>query len=219
MESKEEVNDEIESGSEEDNSVGEESIESKEEKREEGKKGKKKNGWLLNKKKALASKASTSSMGPSILKRVVDKETMTLLKTLKVIVKKESGEKEASNMNKDITKIAVKIVILHQDKKLSDQQFQSLEFSFRRICSTFKNAFRVKQLDEATATRIHGHIKSLETLIKEMISPFVSKNTEERLKRIIDYLSAVPFIMKLPSYPEEYKTLIITFDHYLVSME
>jgi len=170
---------------------------------------------MLNQKKAFASKVSTSTVGQSLLKKVMDKETKSLMKTIRIIARKESGEKQSDRLNRDVTKLAVKIVILHNNKNVTDDDFRAMEFSFRRICSAMRNAFRNRVMDLPTAQRINGHITAVHHHIKEMLTPWVSEETIARLKRTIDYLGNTEFIMKLPSYPEEYKEIIMTFDHYL----
>lgn len=101
---------------------------------------------------------------------VVDKETVMLLETVKTIVTKESGEKKGKQVKKgndcvclpfdhtftlltiDVTKLAVKIVLLYEDKKLHEDSFEPLAFNFRRICSTIKNNYRNHTFNKDTGT-------------------------------------------------------------------
>ncbi|PRP74988.1 hypothetical protein PROFUN_07381 [Planoprotostelium fungivorum] len=184
----------------------------------------KKPSWILSQKKALASRASTSTVGQGLLNKMLDKETKTLLKTVRTIAKKEQGEKFADRLHKDITKLAVKIVLLHKEQRVTDEAFNAMEFSLRRIFSATRNAYRNRKLDEGTIQRIVGHVAHLHEHIKltharGMISPWVSDHTIQRLKRVIEYLGSPTLLAKLPSYPEEYKEIVFAFDHYLGVME
>ncbi len=96
----------------------------------------KRKSWLFQKKKAIASKTATSSLGKALFKKFVDKETVLLLKTIKIMVTKEDGPKKAKEINNNILKLAVKILLLYEDKSLVPESFEGVTFLFQRICST-----------------------------------------------------------------------------------
>jgi len=55
------------------------------------------------------------------------------------VVTKESGAKKASQVKNDIIKVAVKLMFLHDEKKITEDSFNGLGFAFRRICSSLRN--------------------------------------------------------------------------------
>jgi len=69
----------------------------------------KKQGVMNRVKKRAASKTATSTLGKKVMKVIVNEETTTLLNSLKLIVKTQTGDaKQAEELEKNIIKIAVK---------------------------------------------------------------------------------------------------------------
>jgi len=139
--------------------------ESKEEEGEQDKgevspsKPKKKSSWLFQRKKAIASKTATSVIGKALFKKFVDKETILLLGSVKTIITLEEGSKKAKQIKNNITKLAVKVLLLYDEKSLKEDSFDGLVFYFRRICSAVRNGWRTKVLEESVAKRVHDLIK------------------------------------------------------------
>jgi hypothetical protein len=175
---------------------------------------KKKHDWLLKQKKGFASKAATSTMGKALLKKFLDKETRTLLVTLKKLIAQVDGSKKASQINKNIIKIAVKVVVLYQDKKVTETSFESLKGNFRRICSTIKNNWRTKQINEKTCERLLEQMTQFEKGLIRILKPHITKHTEKRIEDTFQYLANTQFILKA-SKLADFEKVVYVLSYYL----
>jgi hypothetical protein len=112
--------------------------------------------WFQKKSKGFASAAAGSRVGKGILKDFLDADSNRLLKALKVLITKDVSKARAKEVERDIIKSAVKVIYLYQEKRVTEDSFNGLTFSFRRICSAVRNAYQARNLDKATAERIEG---------------------------------------------------------------
>ena len=60
-------------------------------------------------KKGAAGKIATTAGGKAMTRKLADEETLTLLKNLKVVIKKDSSMKKADEIENDIMKIGMKV--------------------------------------------------------------------------------------------------------------
>jgi hypothetical protein len=176
---------------------------------------KKKQSWALKQKKGLASRAATSSLGKVFLKKFVDKETQTLMVTVKKLVAKVDGTKKASQINRNIIKIAVKVIILYRDKKVTEANFESLKGNFRRICSTIKNNWRTQQFNEKTCERLLEQVNQFEKGLIKILKPHITSHTEKRIDDTFQYLANPQFLLKASKLPE-FEKVVYVLSYYLV---
>lgn len=175
---------------------------------------KKKQSWMLKQKKGFASRAATSSLGKALLKKFLDKETRTLLVTLKKLVAKVDGNKKASQVNKNIIKIAVKVIVLYQDKKVTEANFESLKGNFRRICSTVKNNWRTKQFNDKTCDRLIDQMRQFEKGLIRILKPHITAHTEKRIEDTFHDLANAQFLLKAAVLPE-FEKVVYVLSYYL----
>jgi len=166
---------------------------------EEDESGKKprRDSWILKQKKGLASHMATSSAGKQLLKKYLDKDTQTLLTTVKKLITSIDTAKRAKQFNKDIIKIAVKVIVLYQDKKVTENSFESLKFTFRRICSAIRNNWRTKAFEEqATCDRLIDQFEQFEKGLLKILKSYVSQNSVERIRNTFGYVANTEFLQK-----------------------
>jgi len=176
---------------------------------------KKKSSWFYKKKKAVASKAATSHLGKALLMKFVDDETLMLLNTLKAIITKEGGAKKAHLIKKDIIKIAVKVIMLYEDKYVTEASFDSLRFSFRRICSAVKRGWRPTTcLDKARIMRINKLANQFEIGLRTILKPHITDKTMKRIAHVVGFLADPKFIESAAKYPE-FEKVVYVLAYYL----
>eukprot|EP01121_Diplochlamys_sp_Union-15-3_P005538 TRINITY_DN15880_c0_g1_i1.p1 TRINITY_DN15880_c0_g1~~TRINITY_DN15880_c0_g1_i1.p1 ORF type:complete len:237 (+),score=44.52 TRINITY_DN15880_c0_g1_i1:103-711(+) len=175
---------------------------------------KSKTSWYFKQKKALASKASTSTIGKALLTKFASDETLTLLKAVKTIIAKEAGPKKAHAVKKDIIKIAVKVILLYEDKYVTEESFNSLQYSFRRICSAIKQGYSTDTMDKRRIERINKLIVQFDTGLKSILKPHISENTVKRITTVTSYLGSIDFITKAVKYPE-FDRVVYVLAYYL----
>lgn len=175
----------------------------------------KKLSWLEKKKKGLASKAAGSSLGAGIFEKYVDKETQSLIDSVCAIIAKEQGSKAAKKTKKEILKVAVKILLLYNAKKVTEESFETLVFSFRRICSSVRNAYHAKSLNEATATRIHGVAMIFYQNLQNSLAGLVSENTMQRILSLINNIFSTTLLVAATKYDKEFQQIAMVLATYL----
>lgn len=121
----------------------------------------------------------------------------------------------------------MKILLLLEDEKLRQESFQTVEFQFRRLCSTIKNAYRDKSFNESTAQRLSALIfqlrdgtnisdvlKIILIGVAKVLKPTVSEHTMARLEEVATFYGDQKFLEKLYSAPE-YEQIVSVCLHYL----
>jgi len=98
----------------------------------------KKKSWSTRTKQGLGS----SAVGKALINKFVDKETKKLINAIMVLVEKDKDKKAAKKVKSDIFRIAVKVIILHEEKYVTAEDFLKLRGNFRRICSATRNGRR-----------------------------------------------------------------------------
>jgi hypothetical protein len=176
---------------------------------------KKKLSWLQKKKKGLASRAAGSSLGSSLFNNYVDKDTQSLIGSICSIIQSEKGSKEAKKTKQEILKVAAKILLLYHEGKVTEDSFNTLAFSFRRICSGVRNAYHAKNLNEATANRIHGVAMIFFQNLQTSLVGLVSENTITRIRTLIDYIFSPWLLTAAAQYDKEFQQIAMVLAMYL----
>lgn len=176
---------------------------------------KRKLSWIQKKKKGLASRAAGSSLGNALFQKHVDKETQSLIGSVCEIIAHEKGKKRASQTKKEILKVAVKILVLYNEKKVTEDSFNTLAFAFRRICSSVRNAYHARSLNEATATRIHGLAQTLEQHLHAALQGLVTENTFNRIHDLLDFIFNPELLVAANKYDKEFQQIAMVLAHYL----
>lgn len=176
---------------------------------------KQKLSWFEKRKKGVVSKAATSSIGKALFKKYADKETLKLLKAIKSILRNtHKNSKVAKDTHKHIIKLSVKVLMLYDQKKLKDSDFNSLTYSFRRFCSSIRNHYQARSFNENAVERICNLGESLCLGIHNILKPYVKKKTLERIKYVSNILCTKHFIKILPEQTE-FPEIVMVLSHYL----
>lgn len=178
---------------------------------------KKKLSWIQKKKKGLASRAAGSSLGASLFQKHVDKDTQALVASICEIISREKGAKNAKHVKQEILRVAAKILLLYQEKTITEDSFDALKFSFRRICSSVRNAYHAKSLNEATATRIRGVANIFYQQLQETLVGLVSEKTMSRIQALIDYIFDPELLVSAAQYDKEFQQIAMVLALYLES--
>mmetsp|Transcript_27601 Transcript_27601/g.30731 ORF Transcript_27601/g.30731 Transcript_27601/m.30731 type:complete len:237 (+) Transcript_27601:70-780(+) len=177
-----------------------------------------KGSWMYRKKKGMASAAASSSLGKQLIYKFVDKETLDLLNTVKIMVGRENNPKFAKTLKKDIIKIAVKVLMLYEDKKLTDDSFNSLVSGFRRICASVRNGYKTNTLKGKRVERVSELIGEFSIGIRKILTGLISPKTDKRIESICLYISDVKFLNTVIAYPE-FDKIACTLAYYLEEMK
>jgi len=169
-----------------------------------------KKSWSARTKTGLGN----SAVGKALFNKFVDKETKKLINTLMVLVEKDQSKKIAKKVKAEIFRIAVKIIVLHEEKYVTPEDFGRLRNNFRRICSATRNGYRTGQIESETANRISELISSFANGIKEIVGKLVSPSTIERIESLVTNLGNAEFIVRV-SKLKEFDTVAYVLAYYL----
>eukprot|EP01121_Diplochlamys_sp_Union-15-3_P001550 TRINITY_DN1133_c0_g1_i1.p1 TRINITY_DN1133_c0_g1~~TRINITY_DN1133_c0_g1_i1.p1 ORF type:complete len:335 (-),score=73.77 TRINITY_DN1133_c0_g1_i1:34-1038(-) len=162
----------------------------------------KKQGRMEAAKKKIAGKASTTGIGKSVIKKVINDETAALLISIRKIVKKEANAKKADELEKNIIKLAVKAYLLIDRNKLKGDDFLiadgPLRAAFELLIKCFNGRGRVepKILSDAFK-RVEGMLKKAETVITNLLAPHLTPKNMFRISSTFGYLANAEFLEKV----------------------
>jgi len=121
---------------------------------------------------------------------------------MKVIVEKDQGKKQAKKVKSDIFSIAVKTILLYQDKKVTDNDFLHLKNTFRRICSATRNGYRTGEIETDTGKRISDLIHNFGTGVRDILQSHVSSGTLQKLTDLLTYIGSPDFLVRVSKFDE-----------------
>eukprot|EP01124_Arcella_intermedia_P025348 TRINITY_DN4514_c0_g2_i1.p1 TRINITY_DN4514_c0_g2~~TRINITY_DN4514_c0_g2_i1.p1 ORF type:complete len:207 (+),score=52.06 TRINITY_DN4514_c0_g2_i1:64-684(+) len=170
----------------------------------------KKTKWTTRTKQNLGSTA----VGKALFNKFVGKETKQLIRAILAVVEKDKDKKVAKRLKSDIFKIAVKLIVLYEDKELTAVDFGKARGNFRRVCSAIRNGYRNGPLDEETATRISEHLRTFAAGIKDLISKLASPSLLARFDETTELLATTEFLLRT-SKLKEYETVVYVLAYYL----
>jgi len=169
-----------------------------------------KKSWSARTKQGIGN----SAVGKALFNKFVDKETKKLINVIMVLVEKDKDKKTAKKIKSDIFRIAVKVIVLHEEKYVSADDFIKLRGNFRRICSATRNGYRTGIIEEDTALRISELIENFALGIKEIITKLVSPATIDRIDTLVNYLGKPDFLVRV-SKLKEFDTVAYVLAYYL----
>eukprot|EP01120_Amphizonella_sp_Union-15-10_P004837 TRINITY_DN1559_c0_g1_i3.p1 TRINITY_DN1559_c0_g1~~TRINITY_DN1559_c0_g1_i3.p1 ORF type:complete len:374 (+),score=129.04 TRINITY_DN1559_c0_g1_i3:90-1211(+) len=182
----------------------------------------KKQGRMTGAKKKIAGNVAVSTFGKSVIKKVINDETAALLISIRKIVKKESNAKKADELEKNIIKLAVKSYLLIDKGKLRGDDFliadSPLREAFELLIKCFNGRGRVepKVLSDAFR-RVEGMLHRAETVITNLLAPFLTPKNMFRISSTFGYLGNAEFLEKVfkdQSLEDELEKLIDAMEYY-----
>ncbi len=119
-----------------------------------------------------------------------------------MVARHNKSEKSGKEFRKSLMKIVVKILLLHDGKQLSDDDFSSIVRFFRKLCSLIKNTYRGNlmqgrkgEIDEKQLARLREIAQEIFELTRNLLSPHLTQNSIDKIKEIVEYLSSNEFIV------------------------
>lgn len=114
-------------------------------------------------------------------------------------------------------KTAVKVIMLYEEKKVTDEDFESMQLTFRRTCAGVRNAYQGRSLNvdqESIADRVSVHLTSFSSGVIKVIKPFVRQHSLGRLEDLLGYLANPAFLLRAFKL-DEFQTIAMVLSSYL----
>jgi len=109
-----------------------------------------------------------------LYKKYVDTYSKELLESVCEIQQQFKSKDSSVQLKENILEVISEIIILHKKKLVSPEQFWALKRSFRLVCSSITNSFRLESIRK-DLYRIIGYINKFFQEIKDIVSPYVEE--------------------------------------------
>lgn len=130
-------------------------------------------------KKNVSEKAVTSKAGKAALKKILDKDTRTLIETVKRIIAVETGNaQEAEDLEQNAMKIIMKAYNLHTAGIISENDFKAAEDPLKKALKLI-----LKVYDNLHKLPKEMQVQALEE--KFYVIAILFENVQEALKKIL----------------------------------
>eukprot|EP01124_Arcella_intermedia_P019478 TRINITY_DN26795_c0_g1_i1.p1 TRINITY_DN26795_c0_g1~~TRINITY_DN26795_c0_g1_i1.p1 ORF type:complete len:180 (+),score=16.78 TRINITY_DN26795_c0_g1_i1:65-604(+) len=157
-------------------------------------------------------------VGRELLMKVIDDNTRQLLTVLRNIMTQHQGEDQAKLYHDWIIKAAIKVAWLYKKKLLVKEDLNALRVSFRRVCSSIINTFRlldVQPMDVDRMARISRIIKNFKMNVMEQIGGYISVKSTSKVETVFDYLASSDFLFVCFSDVNVFKDVVYVLNYYL----
>jgi len=177
---------------------------------EEGEEKAKKGGLLLRAKKNVGGKLAMQS------KKVLPQEVKSLLKGLRKIVEIESGKKKADEVEKNIMKLLVKMVIHVENKSINLDEFLKADRPLRAAFEIIYDCFdyyndmeseRTKKTLRVQFEKMEKLLKEAEQILHDILKKHLQPKSLDRLHSVFDHIATANFFCKVWETPDLYEDL------------
>jgi len=184
---------------------------------EKAKDGKKKQSRMMAIKKNLAGKAATYSAGKSLIKDMVGVEGVTIITQLKELIKFQDGKKKATEVENNILKIGVKVILLFQNKDITLEELSKPKDQIKALWSDVLDMLEISFCYDAK--RLNTAIQKLEEDFEKILKPYLTEKSIVLLRDTMGYLRQESLLNRLyqsneceKMRPEMEKTLRTLWD-------
>lgn len=126
-----------------------------------------------------------------------------------------TSKAQAELMNRYIVKVCVKLAFLYQQAHVTASDMDLLRLSFRRLCSSVCNAFRIDAYT-SSVTRISQLYRKLGQDIITIIQPHVSAKHVQYVTDVLNYFGSEDFLLYAFHHQKQHlKQVVFVFLHYL----
>jgi len=165
-----------------------------------------KSGVLFKAKKNFAGKAATSSLGKSVIKKILDDELKQLIACVKNIIAIESGSKElADRLEHNTMKITLKSYFLWENKTVSIDEFKKLEIplkqALRLLLAVYDNAGKIRdenfkaQVFDEKFTVVAVLLDNVKELLITVLQPHLTAKSIARIPETFDKVASRDFLL------------------------
>mmetsp|Transcript_2491 Transcript_2491/g.3326 ORF Transcript_2491/g.3326 Transcript_2491/m.3326 type:complete len:193 (-) Transcript_2491:70-648(-) len=153
-------------------------------------------------KKAAGGKLAASGAGKAMTRKLADEETLTLLRNLKVVIKKDSDSKKADEIENDILKIAVKSFFLVDNKIIEGDAFLDVDGPIRKAFELIVKVWDKKDRTSPDSLKvafntIEGHLRKAEATLTKILLPHLQPKSISRVKNIFSYVGSARFLQNI----------------------
>jgi len=147
---------------------------------------KKKQSAAMRFKKNVGGNVATSTAGKSLIKEFVGKDGVKLLDIVKKIITLHEGKKKAEEVENVIIRIAVKVILLWQNKDLTATDIAS---TIPQVKAVWSDAIDFAEMSFAyDPAKIKDHSEKLQKAFTELLSELITEKNLQAMREVLGYL-------------------------------
>jgi len=150
-------------------------------------KSKKTQSVAMRLKKGAASSVATSSAGKGLIKEFLGKDGISLLDLIKQVVTNYEGKKKATEIEDNIIRVAVKVILLWQNKDITNANIASTVPKVKAVWSDIIDFCEMSFAYDPPKIKASG--EDLIVCFTNLLKDYVTDNTLTRLKATITYIT------------------------------
>jgi hypothetical protein len=152
--------------------------------------------------KAAGGKMVGTGAAKAMTRKLADEETLTLLRNLKVVIKKDSNMKKAEEIENDIMKIGMKSFFLVDNKIVDSDAFLEVDGPIRKAFELLVKVWDKKDRTSPDSlkvafTSIEGHLRKAEQTLTAILLPHLQPKSINRVKNIFSYVGSARFLQNI----------------------
>lgn len=158
------------------------------------------------------------AVGKIIFNKYVDQNTQKFLFVLRDLTSRHKSPEIAKEFLDHVIKVATKVAFLYKQKQVTKDQVSGLRFTFRRMCASITNSFRVmdiQPIDDSRLQRISTTFIKFKTGVCDLLAPFLSDRSLSKVSIIFNYFSSQEFLLFCFRDPDNFKEIVYVLSHYL----
>jgi len=158
------------------------------------------------------------SVGKLLFNKYVDPNTQKFILVLRDLTARHNNPETSKDFLDYIVKVATKTAFLYKQKQVTKDQIVALRFTFRRICSSLTNAFRIMDIQPITEVklqRITAIFLKFKVGVCELLEPFISDRSLKKISTIFDYFASSDFLFFCFKEADTFKEIVYILSNYL----
>jgi len=137
-------------------------------------------------KRHMSSAMASTTTGKDVIKKFVGKKGIQSLEIIKEVVTKHSDKKKAMEIENAIIKIAVKAILLWQNKDINEEDLSEVIPLVKALWLDVLNYCQMPFTYDPLCVKAHGD--ELVVVFCNILMPFVSERTLQLLRDTVGYL-------------------------------
>jgi len=146
-------------------------------------------------KKNVGGSVATSGAGKGLIKEFLGKDGVKLLDIVKKIVTLHEGKKKAEEVENTIIRIAVKVILLWNNKDITLQDIASTIPGVKAVWSDVIDFCEMSFAYDPAKIKEHG--EGLQVAFSKLLTEFVTDKNLEALREVMSYLVAKELLDRL----------------------
>jgi len=160
---------------------------------------------MMSMKKNISGKAATSGAGKSLIKEELGKSGVRCIEIMKEIITLHEGKKKATEVEDNVIRFAVKILLLHKNKDVSQQELMKTLPYLRAVWSNLIDFCEMSFAYEPAV--LAKNAGELSDCFVKLIGQHVTDKTLDMIKETLQYCTQEKLLDRLFKDPagEPYK--------------